>query len=380
MTAHAKLSASGSGRWLNCPASVRLSEGIEETVSPHAIEGTVAHAVAEQLLRIGGNVPVTHPPGGFDPVNESFIQDYLDFVREREQSIKGDFATLIEAKVEYDRFVPEGFGTCDALILRDGVVDVIDFKFGKGHLVKAKDNTQLMLYALGAYQTYGLTWSINAFRLWIVQPRRDHIDGWAIDVSELLTWAHNFVAPAAKLALSPDAEAVPGEEQCRFCLARFQCKARADYFTCTAEEDFGLYPAPGMLTEAEFALAYKRLNAMKSWISDMEIHALRQLMRGESVAGFKLVEGQSRRKVKNPEELLHYITCDYVNFGIDIDKVAPRKLVGLTELYRIFGKDVLLNDFAEFIGKSKGKPTVVPISDPRPAMDVVKAAEEFDVV
>ena len=171
---HALLGASSSARWLICTPSARLEAQFPDEQSPYAAEGTIAHDLAESILR--HKLESAKAPTEGDHSNEMVeaVGKYVDICEEKVNEAKArsvDAEILIEARLDFSRWVPEGFGTGDMVIVSDGVLEVIDLKFGKGVPVSAVGNTQMRLYALGAYDWFELLYDVHTVRMTIVQPR-----------------------------------------------------------------------------------------------------------------------------------------------------------------------------------------------------------------
>ncbi|MBP2644449.1 MAG: hypothetical protein H6Q67_2336, partial [Firmicutes bacterium] len=237
MTSHAKLSASASKRWMSCPPSVALEANFPDKTTSYAEEGTKAHGLGELLLRVelGGNDGADIAEAqAYSAECSKEMQDavdvYVDLVLEKfnaAKAISSDAVLLLEQKLNFSKWVPEGFGTGDAIIIADGMCEIIDYKHGKGVQVSAENNSQMRLYALGAYSMYDLFYGIEHVTMTIVQPRKDNISSESMDIKELLIWAKKDVAPKAKLAWAGKGEFKAGDH-CQFCRAGATCTARAE--------------------------------------------------------------------------------------------------------------------------------------------------------
>jgi len=342
---HARLSASGSATWMNCAAAPRLQDGIEEPTSIYAQDGTDKHAQAEHMLKSAAGT------GPF-PEHTEFVSFYVDYV-------KGMVATgdqlLIEQQVSFDEWVPEGFGTCDALILHhDGTLTVADLKGGSGVKVYAAGNSQLRLYALGALQAHQFDHGTQQVCMMICQPALDHIDIETISVDELLQWGE-LVKERAKATTDPQAKATPGPKQCRWCKARFTCRARAIDALSASESDY--------LTPADVAALLPLVPKVSAWISDLETHATKLATDGTEVPGYKLVESNTKRKFKDD-------AADALReAGLSDEQIFTRTFKTLTEVEKALGgKRKAAPIMDEVCVKPEGKPALVPISDPRPPL------------
>jgi len=232
MRAHALLSASSAHRWLHCPPSARLEETFENTTSVFAEEGTAAHALAEHKLRVFLGQKSQRPESDFDSADLQYYTDmYAEYAAELITAARAgckDPIVLLEQRLDYSCYVPEGFGTGDLIIVADGILDIVDLKYGKGVAVSAEDNPQMKLYALGALALFDSLYDIQVVRMSICQPRLENVSTYEITVDELTAWAEKELRPKARLAISGEGEFLPGEH-CRFCRARQTCRARAEY-------------------------------------------------------------------------------------------------------------------------------------------------------
>lgn len=379
--AHSILGASNSHRWLECPASVRMEQMFPDTTSAFAEEGTTAHELGAYCLK--HDIPTKDAPAfpGFDPITQQdvadlwtpemrdHVQDYVDMVR----LLPGDL--MVEVRVDYSRWAPEGFGTSDAIRAHAPKkrAYVADLKYGTGVKVFAEENSQGKLYALGVLNELEFLYEdIQEFEIIIKQPRLDHQDHWTVSRDALLKWADEVVAPRAKLAMTQDAPFNPGEKQCQFCRARGNCKARAEWNMKLAAEAFGDIPAAVTLSMNEIAAILKRADDFKSWIKDIEETAFKRAVLGHDVPGFKLVEGRSNRKINNPEMLAQALDLE----GYTPEQIyEPREIIGLGKLEKLLGKKSPI--IKEFTFRPTGAPVLVPESDKRPALQATTAQEAF---
>lgn len=244
MAKHALLSASASHRWLACPPSARLCAGLEDEGNPYAQQGTDAHSLCQHLVETALGRHTRDPTADltfYDAEMQACAEAYRDFTMDAVAAARrvcGDPLVLIEQKVDYSSWVPEGYGYCDCLIVCDAYIHVIDFKYGS-LVVPAERNPQLMCYALGGIDTFGCLYDIRTVRLSIFQPRREHFDTYEMLLGELLTWADGVLAPAAKLAYAGEGEFNAGEH-CWFCKAKDSCPKRGEYRLELAKHDFEL--------------------------------------------------------------------------------------------------------------------------------------------
>lgn len=358
---HAKLSASGSHRWINCPGSVEAEQGIKDKSSPHAQWGTECHELAEICLKKGLNAS-TFKGAMIErlPADDEMIetaQTYIDYVRAQ----KGEL--LVEQKVSFASWVPGGFGTCDAMVIKDETLTVIDLKGGQGVKVYAKDNTQAILYALGAWFEYGFIYEITRIKIVIVQPRLDHIDEWELPISELLEWGEKIKEHAA-LAITPGAPRKPGNKQCTFCKAKATCPALKEFTEKTLLSDFDTIDeselsAPGKLTDEQLKTVLDNADLISKWFDAVKTHVSDRLHAGEQFKGYKLVAGRSQRKWANPDDAAQWLEAKF-----DQDEIYTKKLIGIPGAEKLLGK-ADKGMIANLIVKPEGKPTMVHESDKR---------------
>ena len=375
---HSRYPASASHRWINCPGSIRLSDQVpQEGSSSYAEEGTLAHAIAEQKLRIAIDKTVkaselkklTKDPM-YDGEMDEATTFYAGLVMEH-YNAGGDYAELmIEQRVDFSQWVPEGFGTSDAIIISDDTIEVIDLKYGKGVRVDAEGNSQIRLYALGAYALFSDLYDFDKVRMTIVQPRLDHVSTEELTVQDLLEWAKVYVVPAAELAAKDDAPTSAGD-WCRWCPARAICRTRAEANLELARYDF---KRGDLLDPDEIAEILGKVDELTKWASDIQGYALQQAIDGQHYDGWKVVEGRSNRKYKDEllvAEALH-------KEGYKDAVLYTRKLLGITDMEKLVGKKKLAEICKDLIEKPAGKPTLVPESDKRePINSAAQAAADF---
>ena len=367
---HALLSASSAYRWLACPPSALLSAKYEDTSSSYAQEGTAAHALAEYKVLKALGRKADDPTENLDYFNEEMDEAtdaYAGYVLEQVAEAKKattDPIVLVEQRVDFSTYVPDGFGTADALIIADDKLSITDLKYGQGVLVEADHNPQLMCYALGAYEMFSALYDIETVSMTIFQPRRDSVSVFEMKASDLLDWAENTLKPKAELAAEGKGDFTAGEH-CRFCKAKADCRARAEANLALARYDFALPPT---LTDADIEAILPLLDELTSWAEDIKAYALTRAVAGKEWHGYKLVAGRSNRK--------------YVNEDVVAKKVSDagfnpyeEKLLGITAMTKLLGKNRFEELLSSLIEKPQGKPTLVPESDKRPAMNSAK--EDF---
>jgi len=365
---HSRFGPSAASRWLRCAGSVTLSEGIADESSAFAEEGTQAHHLAELCLSAG--LDARDVEGDWPAEMRDYVQVYLDYCRH----LGGD-QQLVETRVDFSEWVPDGFGTADyiAIHYRDACIDVVDLKFGKGVQVYAADNPQGMLYALGAMREVDYLVEVEKVRIHIVQPRLDHIDTWEVSAASLTEFGQ-IASRAAEKALQPEPPFNPGEVQCRFCKAKAICPARHEANLALAREEFGLLPAPATLSLEQIAAILPRLPDFEAWAKDVRQYAEQQALAGETVPGFKLVEGRSVRQWRDEQAVISALAEQ----GFDPDEYTSRKLIGLGAMESLLGGKKAAKSFMEAMTiKPEGKPALVPDFDKRPALEQHSAADDF---
>ena len=363
-TKHALLSASSSDRWIHCPPSARLSETYEDKGSDYAAEGTDAHSLCEYKLKTALGMEADDPTENLSWFNQEMddcASGYAAYVLEQVATAKescSDPVVLIEQRVDFSRWVEEGFGTADCIIIADDTLQVIDFKYGLGVLVSATENPQMMCYALGALELFDGIYDISTVRMTIYQPRRDNLSTYELSKDDLHTWADDVLKPAAELAFAGDGNFLCGE-WCGFCKAKNACRARADANLELAKYDFKL---PPLLTDEDVEDILGKIDDLVSWASDIKEYALAQAISGKQWSGFKLVEGRSNRRYVNDAAVAAAVT------GAGFDPYE-QKLLGITAMQKMLGKARFDEVLSGLIEKPQGKPTLVPESDKRPAMN-----------
>lgn len=360
---HAILSASSSNRWIHCTPSARLEEKVPEQASIYAAEGTVAHAKAEQKLR---NWKEGHPrrkvkceDGEMDEATTAYRDYVIEVFNEEKKKCEGA-ELYIEVQLDLTPWIPDGFGTADAVIVSDSTLHVIDLKYGKGVPVYAPHNTQLMLYGAGALNQFEMYFDFDQIKLHIFQPRLDHISTYDMYVDDLTTWLAMVVKPSADMAWKGEGKQKPGE-WCRFCKVKGNCKARAEQIKQMNEKYKQLDAM--LLTDEEVSQILPMLPDVKAWTKDIEEFALSQALSGTHYDGYKVVEGTSRRKIMKPDEVMTIL--DKEGYKSEEYMKAP-ELKTLTALEKLVGKKHFSELTEGCIEKPQGKPVLVPVTDKRP--------------
>lgn len=394
-TSHAILAPSASKRWMTCTPSARLEATVPQRDTAYTREGTIAHAIAEVLLRemlsrdnalfeghttlewpedplavreIGGEALEYHLQQadyeGLDSEEmfHTVSWHYCRIVWEDYQEARAkdpDASLLVEAQLKLDEYIPESFGSSDAVIIHNHVIQVYDLKYGKGVKVSAKENTQMMCYGLGALLGPGELYDIDSVKMTIIQPRLQWVSGYAISAADLLGWAQDVLRPAAVIAFQGGGPFVPGDH-CRFCAVAPRCKALG-----MQAASMNLDKAEGLMTPEEVSEALKAAGHLKSWIASLEAYALDQAMSGNPVPGFKVVEGRSLRQITNQDAAIVALAAA----GFDESSYLRRDLKSITDLERLLTKKGFNALLGEYVTKPQGKPTLVEESDPRPAFN-----------
>lgn len=375
MPKHAYLSASASHRWLSCPPSAKLCASIPDQASEYAQQGTDCHELCAYLVEKALGRDVTDPTESltyYDAEMQNCAEEYRNYVLEQIEGAKEfckDPQIMIEQRLDFSRWVENGFGTGDCVIVADEVLQIIDYKHGLGVLVSAGDdehggNSQMMCYALGALEVFGDIYDINQIKMTIFQPRRDNISTYTIGKDDLLKWANEVLAPTAQLAYTGEGEFKAGDH-CQFCKVKATCRKRAEYNLELAKYDFEM---PATLDDTEIAAILEKVDEMISWGNDIKEYALQQAQSGVHFEGWKVVEGRSNRKYTDEEAVAFKVK----DAGFD---PYEKKLLGVTAMSTLLDKKKFEELLGELIYKPPGKPALVPESDKRPAMNT--AIEDF---
>lgn len=360
---HAKLSASSAHRWMNCNPSANLEREFADKTSEAAAEGSAAHALCEHKLRKALKMRSVRPVSKYDSDEmEMYTDSYVEFVLEQIEVAKQhstDPFVLIEQRLDFSCYVPDGFGTGDCLIVADKLLHIIDFKYGLGVLVDAAENPQMMLYALGALQLFDALYDIDTISMSIFQPRRENVSTWTITVAELKEWAEKILRPKAELAFKGEGEFNPGP-WCTFCKAAVKCRARAEEKLALAQYEFA---KPPLLTDEEIEDILSRLDDLTKWANEIAAYAQdAAINHGKQWNGFKLVEGRSVRKYSDEAAVVAAATA------AGYRDIYKKSLISITEMEKLMGKKTFTEVLGGLVIKPQGKPTLVPASDKRPAI------------
>lgn len=374
--AHALLSPSSAHRWLHCTAAPILEAQEPDSGSDFTREGSLAHAYAAKGLKHMLGLPVHEELAEIAELKDRYLTDEMpEHVEAYVCTVWGKYleayATdntarlLVENRITFADYVPDSWGTADAIILASGTMDVVDFKYGKGVEVSAQDNAQMKLYALGAYLNFYLDYDIDRVRMTIVQPRLGNVSTSTMLTTELLAWARVILKPLAIEAASGQGKQAPGE-WCRFCKVKARCRALADM----AKVESGQHPDPRLLKPEELAALLPKADAIADWAGTLRDYALQLALEGKEVPGYKAVAGRSVRRITDADRARQLLSAAGLR-AEQYDK--PAELRGIGELERLLGKKHFAEVLGECIGKSVGKPALVPQSDKRPALTAAAA-------
>jgi hypothetical protein len=387
MAKHALLSASGAKKWVICPPSARLEEKFENTTSTAAEEGTLAHELGEITLKKELGLISTRKYNSlvkkiqsselFTADMPDYVEIYVNTCLEKVAEARArtpDAVINLEQRLDYSQWAPEGFGTGDMVIIADGIIEIVDLKYGKGVPVSAIENIQMRLYALGAIAEFEFLYDIEKVKMTIVQPRLDSISSDEISVHDLLKWADEVLKPIAELAFKGEGEFCAGDHcNSGFCKAREVCKARADKNMELAKYDF---QDPNILSCDEIADILGKADELIKWAKDIQDYALDQAVNnGVSFNGFKIVEGRSNRKYTDIAKVAEILISNQYTE----DKIyKPKELQGLTNMEKIVGKKKLTELVGSYIEKPQGKPVLVSETDKRPVFNAAEA--DFNII
>lgn len=370
---HALLSASGASRWLTCTPSARFEEQFEEQESTYADEGTLAHSIAEYLIKqkLYGidmsakiNPLLENPLFTDDPSMMDYVDEYAEFVAKEVREAPDGAILIQELRLNYQEFTPGGFGHLDVGIAAPGFAHIIDYKHGKGVPVNAFENKQLMVYGVGFLLDYDMVFDIEQISMTVYQPRINNISTYTISRDELMQWAREVLAPTSKIAFAGEGEFVPGDH-CRFCRGKHACSAIAKLNMQLAKKAFEITE----LTDEQIIRIYNKADAFKTWISGIESHVLKTAIAGKKWPGMKLVSGRSTRKYTDEKAIIDALEeKGYTD-------VTKNKLIGITELTKKIGK----KNFDEIVGpythKPTGTPTLVSEDDKRDEWNKIESAK-----
>lgn len=370
MSKHAFLSASSSHRWLECPPSAKLCSGVADEVSDYALQGTDAHTLCEYKVKKYLGEKVRNPSKKLKFFNQEMddcSDAYVSFIAEKVEKAKDDGLNplvMVEQKLDFSRFVNRGFGTGDCVIIAGKTLHIIDFKYGKGVEISAENNPQMMCYALGAAEMFGVLYDIETVNMTIFQPRIANVSEWSLSIEELYSWAEGVLKPAAELAYNGEGEFKAGSH-CRFCKIKANCRKRMEYNMENAKYDFSM---PDTLKDEEISILLGKLDELVSWANDVKEYALKQALSGKKYEGFKVVAGRSSRKYVDDMKVAEAVKAAGYN-------PYEQKLLGVTAMTSLMGRQKFDEVLGELVTKPAGKPTLVPLSDRREPMNM--AIDDF---
>lgn len=378
MGAHALLSPSAAARWMSCTPSARMEEKMPDRETEFAKEGTLAHALAEAKVweRYGTGKPEDmdglRREGLYAPEMEEHTDAYADYVHglyAKHRETTPDAVLMTEQRLDFTKYIPDGFGTADAVIVAEGMMEVVDFKYGKGVEVSAVENGQMMVYALGALEKWDYLYPIERVRMTIFQPRIGNVSEWEITATALRKWGEEELKPKAAKAFKGEGEATPGG-WCRFCKAKAVCRALADF--CTADIADGT-PDARLMGAEEVSKVLPKAEILKGWVPAVEEHALGLALGGTRVPGYKVVEGRSVRKYADEKAVVDKL----FESGYGEDTIyRPRELETISAMEHKLTKKVFAALLGGLVFKPQGKPTLVPESDKRPELNT--AVTDFE--
>lgn len=401
---HAMLGPSSAHRWLVCTAAPHFEEQFPKTTSVYASKGTLAHQICE-LYVLEVFYPDQYPSEKvqrvLDRLKTSDLYEprmletaafYRDYIIATANSFPETPHVVPEVKVSLEPYVPEGFGTCDCVLIGGDRLHIIDYKNGKGVVVSSNDNPQMKLYALGALLKYGLLYNIETITVAIVQPNvTEDVEEFTLTKKELMDWAITVVKPKAREAFDGPGTFCPGEH-CMFCAGKSQCRARADRYMSAYDEFRYLIPSEStddndalreaaldgqpVLSDDEIGAILEKVADMQKWVDDMQSYITGRLLGGNSVSGWKLVEGRTKRRLTDPAKAVKTLKLAFGSKDEDLYKPAELKSMG--DLEKMFGKTALHAVLDSFLEKPQGKPTLVPASEKRPEYN--PAAADFAAV
>lgn len=366
---------------MNCTAAPRLEAKVPDRDTSYAQEGTLAHAYCalklkeylykdtcaelEEIAELKGQ----YHTGEMDEYTDTYKAIVLEKFNAARAGTE-DALLLVETRLDFTEYVPDAFGTSDAAIIADGVIEVIDFKYGKGVRVSAVGNEQMMIYALGAYLKFSLEYDIERVRMTIVQPRLDNLSEYEISAAELLEWAKTKLRPKAVEAYQGGGRQNPGA-WCQFCKVKGNCRALAEQGIKGAGE----YKDPGLIYPVEMArVVLPMLPVVKAWVTAVEEYTLQRALDGTEYPGYKLVEGRSVRRITDEDAVRDTLARQGYH---ETEYMKPTTLCGLTDLEKLVGKKQFAALCGEYITKPQGKPTLVCADDKRPALNPGNDLKDF---
>lgn len=370
--AHALLSASSSARWLACPPSAVAAEAYPNEGTDYTREGTLAHEIAE-LVASGGSIILDREASERGVTQEMIecAEGYRDYIQE--QIKDNTTALLLEQRVDFSYWVPDGFGTADCIIIQGNTMDVIDYKYGKGVAVSADDNPQMKLYGLGALNEFGFVYEVERIRLHIYQPRLNNVSVYELTAAELMSWAEKVVRPTAVQAIKGKGKYNPGEH-CRFCHHAGKCraltKACTEYVTVNGKK-----ASVEVLAPWEVADVLKMEPLISLWLKRVKDQALITLLDGGEIPGYKVVAGRGSRAWKDEQAVAIALN----DAGYTEEDYTVLNILSPAAMEKALGKKKVAELLADQLETKAGSPTVAPATDKRPVYDrLAEAKQDFE--
>ncbi len=373
MAKHCKASPSKMKQIIGCTASLDAEEGFPDEESPYAAEGTACHEMAEYLIKKFLKIRSRRPTSDYySDDNLEAVDEYVAYVTEQIEVARAECSDpvfTVEQKVSLEALIPDCFGTADMVIITDKKVHIIDLKMGQGVPVFADSNPQLMTYGLGVLLEAEVLYDIETVELTIVQPRLQSLSTWEISAEDLKTWGQEVLVPKVTEALSHEGTFGPGTDTCRFCKARFQCRARAEFFLKVAQHEFA---NPDLLTDEEMAEVLLKADALKKWVEEVYTYAQNEAVENHKEwPGFKVVRGKSNRKYCDEDKVIDAAK------DAGFEDIFKTTLIGITDMERLMGKKKFNQILGELVYKPEGKLVLVPNSDKRDAISLDTASDDF---
>lgn len=382
--AHALLGPSSASRWMACPPSVNLTKDMPDTTSEYAAEGSLAHEIAELKLKkkivdpgmstrkFNAEMKKLKEKELYQEEMQEFTDIYVDFIQEQMCACENTPYVAVEQKVDFSQYVPQGFGTADCILISGDMIHIIDFKYGRGVVVDAEENPQMLLYTLGAYLAYNFLYDIKRIQMSIVQPRVSHFSSWECDVDYLLSFAEK-AKEKALMASEGQGEFQAGKH-CKFCKAKTTCRTRAEE---NLELEGWQYALPPLLKTHEVGHILKKAEDLAAWAKELKEWALSECLNGNEIPGWKAVHGRGSRSFTDTDEAVKVL----VEKGIAEELLYERKYLTLAQMEKVIGKKDFQEMVGDYIEMKQGSPTLVVESDKRQAItNRIKAEEEFSAV
>lgn len=372
--AHALLSASSADRWLNCPPSAVAAEAYQNEGTEFTREGTLAHEVAEAVARayLAGNRADPADADWAEEVTTEMVEcakGYADYIQEQ---IQDDTAlVMLEQRVNFSPWVPEGFGTADCIIIQGSTMDVIDYKYGKGVAVSAIDNPQEKCYGLGALNDYGFAYEIERVRLHIYQPRINNVSTFEISADDLLVWGEE-IKPVAGQAAKGKGKYNAGA-WCKFCPHAGRCRTLTKI--CSEYvQTHGLKVRVPVLAPHEVAEVLAMEPLVSLWLKRVKDQALASMLSGEQVPGYKVVAGRGSRAWADDLETANLLQAA----GYSKEDITKTELLSVAAMEKALGKKKVAELVGGQILAHTGAPTIALESDKRPTYNPADDFEKLD--